>query len=115
MATSGTERSDRNPEDAYDVDLRRVDPEERTELERGGINKLQGRVANRLKAAKAAGKYRKTQLVYQPLRRDGRPYLRGGSKEYSDAEIPVPGFGDKFGRQGSYSYAEKPERPGLSF
>ncbi len=44
MSTSGVDRTDLNPEDAYDVDLRRIDPEERNSLRKGGINSQQGRV-----------------------------------------------------------------------
>ena len=107
MATSGVDRSDRNPEDAYDVDLRRIAPEDRQELRKGGINKNQGRVTRALSAARAAGKYRKGTMFNQPLREDGIPYERGGSPELE----AVPGYGDKFGRQGGYGYAEKPKRP----
>ena len=56
MATSGVDRSDRNPYDAYDVDLRRIAPEDRQELRKGGINRKQGRHQG-LKAA-AAGRYK---------------------------------------------------------
>mgnify|MGYP003119740158 CR=1 FL=1 len=115
MATSGVDRSDRNPEDAYDVDLRRIDPEDRSELRRGGINKSQGRVEKAMRAMKAAGRYRMGTAYNQPLREDGQPYERGGSKLYSDLEIPVPGYGDKFGTQGGYGYAEKPKQPTLMF
>ena len=107
MATSGVDRSDRNPEDAYDVDLRRIAPEDRQELRKGGINKNQGRVTRALSAARAAGKYRKGTMFNQPLREDGIPYERGGSRQLEE----VPGFGDKFGRQGGYGYAEKPGQP----
>ncbi len=111
MATSGVDRSDRNPEDAYDVDLRRIAPEDRQELRKGGINRKQGRVTRGLSAARAAGKYKKGTRFHQPLRQDGIPYERGGSKLLEE----VPGFGDKFGRQGGYGYAEKPKQPGLTF
>ena len=105
MATSGVDRSDRNPEDAYDVDLRRIAPEDRQELRKGGINRRkQGRVTRALSAARAAGKYKKGTMFNQPLREDGIPYERGGSRQLEE----VPGFGDKFGRQGGYGYAEKP-------
>jgi hypothetical protein len=96
MATSGVDRSDRNPEDAYDVDLRRIDPEERQSLRKGGINRQQGRVSKALTAVKAAGRYQKSMAGKDPA---GAPYKYGGV---------FPGEGDKFGRQGGYGYAEKP-------
>jgi len=100
MSTSGVDRTDLNPEDAYDVDLRRIDPEERNSLRKGGINSQQGRVEKRMKAARSAGRFKQSALVDQPLREDGRPYKYGGV---------VPGAGDKIGRQGGYGYAEKPK------
>ena len=108
MATSGVDRSDRNPEDAYDVDLRRIAPEDRQELRKGGINRQQGPVTRALKAAKAAGRYKMGTMYNQPLRDDGSVYLRGGAAGY---DLPVPGRGDAFGPVGGYSYAEKPKRP----
>ena len=99
MATSGVDRSDRNPEDAYDVDLRRIAPEDRQELRKGGINRQQGRVSRALTAAKAAGRYKKSMAGKDPA---GAPFKHGGV---------FPGEGDKIGRQGSYGYADKPERP----
>ena len=49
--TSGSEISDLNPEQGYDVDLRRIDIDKRGDVE--DINDEQGRVKRFFKAAKA--------------------------------------------------------------
>ena len=54
--TSGSEITDLNPEQGYDVDLRRIDIDKRGDVE--DINDDQGRVKKFFKAAKAAGSFR---------------------------------------------------------
>ena len=101
MATSGVDRSDRNPEDAYDVDLRRIG-------EDSGAAQRWHQPAGPCGALKAASCWTLQKAAYnQPLREDGSVYLRGGAAGY---ELPVPGRG-AFGPVGGYGYAEKPKRP----
>ena len=54
--TSGAELSDLNPEQGYDVDLRRFDMDQRGDVE--DINNQQNRVRRFFKSAKAAGAFR---------------------------------------------------------
>ena len=110
--TSGVEVSDLNPEKLYDTDLRRVDPEQRDNLE---VNDKQGRVSKFMKSARAAGKYKQSQGISDPPIRGKTPVgkaqiagvelpsLRGrnygppggGATEY--AHKPKPGFGTFYG------------------
>jgi hypothetical protein len=53
--TSGAEVSDLRPEQAYDTDLRRLDPEERSSAE--SVNDNQERVGKFMRAAKTTCKY----------------------------------------------------------
>ena len=109
--TSGIEVTDLNPEDQYDVDLRRVDPEQRENFD---IEKKKSNVSKFTRAAKAAGKYRHRKGIAEPTIRgrtpigkasiDGveLPSLRGrnygppgaGATEY--ANKPQPDFGKSF-------------------
>jgi len=99
--TSGAEVSDLNPEQSYDTDLRRVDPEVRNAIE--GINDRQQRVGRFIKAAKTAGKYRQAASIDEPTIR--------GKTPRSEATIDgttLPNLGDRFGRGGGTNYANKP-------
>jgi len=109
--TSGLEISDLNPEDQYDVDLRRVDPEQRDNFD---VENKKKRVGTFMKAVKAAGKYRQKSGIDEPNIRGkipvGKasiagvelPSLRGrnygppgaGATEY--AHKPKPNFGKSF-------------------
>ena len=109
MSTSGVDRTDLNPEDAYDVDLRRIDPEERGTLRKGGINSQQGNVEKRMRAARSAGRYKQSALVDQPLREDGRPY-KYGRVPFGSTFGGLGRVESKVGRQGGYGYADKPKR-----
>lgn len=91
--TSGAESSDLNPEQAYDVDLRRVSGDQETNVTAKlgnlrGENK-QNSVAKFLRAAKAAGRRVKSQAIREPTSAND---------------------GASFGPVGSTAYAQKPER-----
>ena len=87
-----------NPADSYDVDLRRLDKEERKTARAAdtGNDRLQRRLGRSMKAARAAGKYQKTRQYDGP---------------YTDSQGQTPAFleGDQFGRAGSTNYADKPQ------
>lgn len=107
--TSGAEVSDLNPEQAYDTDLRRVDPEVRGAVE--GVNDKQERVGRFIKAAKTAGKYRQAAAIDEPTIRGKVP-----RSEASIDGTTLPNLGDRFGRGGGVNYANKPTaRFGASF
>ena len=110
-ATSGVEISDLNPEDQYDVDLRRVDPNQREHFD---IEDQKERVGTFMKAVRAAEKHKQKTGIDEPTVRgkipvskasiDGveLPSLRGrnygppgaGATEY--AHKPKPNFGKSF-------------------
>lgn len=100
--TSGVEVSDLRPEQAYDTDLRRIDPAQREAV--APINKEQERVAQFMRAARTAGKYRQQALI-------GEPQLRGKTprSEANIAGTTLPSLGDRFGRGGGTNYANKPQ------
>lgn len=100
--TSGAEVSDLRPEQAYDTDLRRVDPEQRGNV--APINDDQRRVAKFMRAAKSAGKFRQQALVNEPTIRGKTPRT-----EASIAGTIIPSQGDRFGRGGGTNYANKPQ------
>lgn len=100
--TSGAEVSDLRPEQAYDLDLRRVAPEERSSVE--STNEPQERVAKFFKAAKTAGKYQQQASIAEPTIR--------GKTPRTEAVIDgtaLPSQGDRFGRGGGTNYANKPQ------
>lgn len=100
--TSGSEGSDLRPGYRYDVDLRRVDEEERDIVDR--LNAKQEGVERRVKAAKAAGKFRKKALIDQPT--------IGGETPRSQASIQgvtLPNLGEAFGPVGGTKYPDKPK------
>ena len=91
--TSGAESSDLNPEQAYDVDLRRVAGKEEGVAAKFGNLRGEGKqnsVAKFLRAAKAAGRRLKSQAIKEPT----------SANE-----------GASFGPVGSTAYAQKPEKP----
>ena len=100
--TSGAEVSDLRPEQAYDTDLRRVDPEERKAVE--PINDQQQRVEKYFRAAKSAGKFRQKAGIDEPQIR--------GKTPRTEAVIDgtnLPSMGDTYGKVGSTGYARKPQ------
>lgn len=100
--TSGAEVSDIRPEQAYDTDLRRIEPESRGAVE--AINQNQQRIGKFIKAAKTAGKYRQQTLISEPT--------INGRIPRSEATIDgttIPNLGDRFGRGGGTNYANKPQ------
>ena len=110
--TSGAEVSDLNPEQGYDVDLRRIEADEREDVE--NINRQQNRVRRFFKSAKAAGAFKQRSGFDEPsiggrvpvgkasLGGTELPSLRGrnfggpgaGATEY--ATKPKPQFGKAF-------------------
>jgi hypothetical protein len=100
--TSGAEVSDLRPEQAYDTDLRRVDPEVRGSVE--SVNDSQQRVSRFIKASRAAGKYQKDALISEPSIKGKTP--RG---EATIDGTTIPSVGDRFGRGGGTNYANKPQ------
>jgi len=100
--TSGAEVSDLRPEQAYDTDLRRVDPSQREAV--APINKDQARVAKFMQAARTAGKFRQQALIEEPQIRGKTP-----RSEAVIAGTTLPSLGDRFGRGGGTNYANKPQ------
>ena len=110
--TSGAEISDLNPEQGYDVDLRRFEQDQRGDVE--SVNDKQNRVRRFFKSAKAAGAFRQRSGFNEPsiggripvgkasLGGTELPSLRGrnfggpgaGATEY--ASKPKPQFGKAF-------------------
>jgi hypothetical protein len=106
--TSGAEVSDLNPEQAYDTDLRRVDPDARASVE--SVNDPQDRVAKFLRASKSAGKFQQTRML--------RDTTMNGKTPRSEATIggvTIPNLGDRIGEAGGTNYARKPGRTGGTF
>ena len=102
--TSGVEVSDLNPEKLYDTDLRRVDPEQRDNLE---VNDKQGRVSKFMKSARAAGKYKQSQGISEPTIRGKTPV---GKAQIAGVELPSlrgRNYGDP--GAGGTEYAHKPK------
>ena len=90
--------TDLNPEQAYDVDLRRLDEDERRTAYAADTRneRQQSRVEKGLKAARSAGKFQKSRQIAGP---------------WTDRSGQTPAFieGDRFGRAGSTNYADKPQ------
>lgn len=99
--TSGAEVSDLNPEQAYDTDMRRVEPEARSSAE--SVNDKQGRVAKFMAAARTAGKFRQKAGIDEPAIRGKTP-----RREADLGGTTLPSMGDTYGRVGSTNYANKP-------
>jgi len=100
--TSGAEVSDLRPEQAYDTDFRRLDPEERASLET--INDNQNRVAQYMRAARTAGAYKQKTSIDEPTVRGKTPR----TKAVIDG-TELPSTGDSGGRAGTVGYARKPK------
>lgn len=103
--TSGAELSDIRPEQAYDTDLRRVEPRERNSVSE--LNSKQDRVAKYMAAARSAGKFRQKAGIDEPAIRGKTPRT-----EANIGGTSLPSMGDTIGRAGSTNYANK---PGSSF
>ena len=100
--TSGAEVSDLRPEQAYDTDLRRVSSDARDAV--APINRGQERVAQYMRAARTAGKYRQQALIAEPTIRGKTP-----RSEADIAGTVLPSMGERFGRGGGTNYANKPQ------
>ena len=96
--SSGGHVTDLTPERAYDVDIRRLDDEEKGTAYAGDIRneKQQDRVEKFLRAKKSAGKFRQKMNYDQP---------------FTDKQGQTPAFieGDPFGKAGATNYANKPQ------
>jgi len=96
--TSGGYVTDLNPERAYDVDIRRLDDDEKRTAYAGDIRneKQQNRVEKFLRAKKSAGKFRQKMNYDQP---------------FTNRQGQTPAFieGDPFGKAGATNYANKPQ------
>ena len=96
--SSGGHVTDLTPERAYDVDIRRLDDEEKGTAYAGDIRneKQQDRVEKFLRAKKSAGKFRQKMNYDQP---------------FTDRQGQTPAFieRDPFGKAGATNYANKPQ------
>lgn len=103
--TSGAEISDRNPEDAYGTDIRRLDDDSRAIADRADTRneRQQDRVRQFMASAKAAGKYRQKAQIDEPKIRGRTP-----RSEASIDGVTLPSQGDRVGRGGYNAYARKP-------
>ena len=119
--SSGVEVTDLRPEQARDVDLRRLDPEERDLFsdvardfayspEKTGYRQIdnsqqdaQERLFKFMQAAKTAGEYKKRTAIAEPAIRGKTP--RGAA---SIEGVELPSMGDGYGGGGS-NYADKPK------
>ena len=119
--SSGVEVTDLRPEQARDVDLRRLDPEERDIFSdvardfaytpgRTGYKPVdnshqdaQARLSKFMQAAKTAGEYKKRTAIAEPAIRGRTP--RGAA---SIEGVELPSMGDGYGGGGS-NYADKPK------
>lgn len=103
--TSGAELSDRNPERAYDTDIRRLDDDSQAIADRADTRNLrqQDRVRQFMASAKAAGKYRQKAQLDEPQIRGRTPRT-----EASIAGVTLPSQGDTIGSAGHSAYARKP-------
>ena len=103
--TSGAEISDINPEQAYDVDLRRLEMDKRGDVE--SSNEQQNRVRKFFKASRAAGKYRQQSGFSEPSIGGRTPI---GKADLGGVELPSL-RGRNFGGPGAGSteYASKPK------
>ena len=97
-ASSGGFVNDLTPERAYDVDIRRLEDDEKRTAYAGDIRneRQQDRVEKFLKAKKSAGKFRQKMNYDQP---------------FTDRQGQTPAFieGDPFGKAGATNYANKPQ------
>ena len=113
--TSGVEVSDLNPEDQRDVDLRRLDPEERSiykdtksEFSHSKHQESsQKRISKFMKASRASNKYKQSRGISEPTIRGKTPV---GKAEMGGVELPSL-RGRNFGPPGAGAteYAHKPK------
>ena len=103
--TSGAEISDLNPEQGYDVDLRRIEADEREDVE--NINRKQNRVRRFFKSAKAAGAFKQRSGFNEPSIGGRVPV---GKADLGGTELPSL-RGRNFGGPGAGAteYATKPK------
>ena len=103
--TSGAEISDLNPEQGYDVDLRRIEADEREDVE--NINRQQNRVRRFFKSAKAAGAFKQRSGFNEPSIGGRVPV---GKADLGGTELPSL-RGRNFGGPGAGAteYATKPK------
>ena len=93
--TSATDTSDLNPGRAYDVDIRRLDSDERTTAKKTDNESQQERINKFMAAAKSAGKFRQSALLNESTSADqGETFSPVGSVGY--ARKPQPNFGSPF-------------------
>ncbi len=113
--TSGIEVSDLNPEDQRDVDLRRLDPEERDiykDVKRDfsypkDQESSQERISKFMKSVRAAGEYKQRRGISEPTVRGRTPISKA---DLRGVELPSQrsgNFGDP--GAGSTEYAHKPK------
>tara|TARA_R100000152_G_C6654803_1_gene95398 strand:- start:265 stop:681 length:417 start_codon:yes stop_codon:yes gene_type:complete len=113
--TSGIEVSDLNPQDQRDVDLRRLDPEERDIYDdrksefshEKHQESSQKRISKFMRAAKTAGKYKQSKGISEPTIKGRTPISKA---EISGLELPSL-RGRNYGPPGAGSteYANKPK------
>ena len=105
-ASSTAGLTDLNPEQRYDVDIRRLDEDERSLAGPADTRneQQQGRVEKFFRAAKSAGKFRTKALLDEPLIR-GQPTQNSA---YIDGSY-TPSLGDRIGVAGGMQYASKPK------
>ena len=103
--TSGAEISDLNPEQGYDVDLRRFEKEQRGGVK--SVNDKQNIVRRFFKAAKAAGAFRQKAGFSEPSIRGRTPVSKAS---FGGTELPSL-RGRNFGGPGAGAteYATKPK------
>ena len=103
--TSGAEISDLNPEQGYDVDLRRFEQDQRGDVE--SVNDKQNRVRRFFKSAKAAGAFRQRSGFNEPSIGGRIPV---GKASLGGTELPSL-RGRNFGGPGAGAteYATKPK------
>jgi len=120
--TSSVEVSDLRPEQDRDVDLRHLDPEERSSysdvFRQFGYNRnqedAQKDIAKYMKAARVSGAYKQRAGIAQPTVRGETP-RNPAVMDISSYGIPfggtvLPSMGDTAGQAGSTNYARKPLR-----
>jgi hypothetical protein len=104
--SSGGEVSDLTPERQYDVDLRRLDREERdTAAAADTANVIQqGRVSRYLNAARLAEKYKSQADTKYPIIGNSVGRYPSGRQG-----VVLPSLGDAPGARGSVNYPNKPQ------
>ena len=100
--TSGSEGSDLRPDYNYDIDLRRVDEDQRDIV--GQSNAKQDAYKRRFQAAKVAGEFQKRRLIDQPTIGGKTPRSPGTVNG-----VTLPSMGESFGPVGATKYAVKPQ------